>query len=106
MIKQYFKINVWNWLYGDIRHDFTAEQRGIFLDLLAFACISPAPDGVIRISRETICKDANITPEQLEGTIQAGMRDVGDNGRSRIELNDMGFIVIANWNKYQRGSKE
>lgn len=94
-------IKLWSseWLKGSIRFDFTAEERGVWADLLALAG-NCRQDGLISANETTpyphsyIAGILNITVDLLEQVLDK----CGKSGR--INENEHG-IEITNWGKYQ-----
>lgn len=109
---EWFKINHDGWLDGRIRQDSTPAERGVFVDLMALASRCTLRDGTLRtsidcpMSRERIIKILDIPIELLNSTIDKGQKDVGSNGKPRIEVWEDGTISIPNWSKYQDKSEK
>ncbi len=97
--KTYVKISVTGWLHGSIRWQLSAEQRGVWADLIAWAGQCRL-DGLIADNEkrpypiEYVSNHLNITPELLERTIEKCIED------GRIEKRD-GAIFLVNFKQYQ-----
>ena len=108
MTYPWFKVDTAGWLEGSIRVDLTAEQRSVWIDLLALASRLKLRDGTIRYSvdkpmpRGQIAAILNIPQDLLDSTIDICVLDTNkDNDQHRIEIWPDGTIQIVNWEKYQ-----
>jgi len=87
-------------LFGSLRHELDAAQRGVWNDLLDFAKLSRVRPGLIApndkqaYKHEWLAGFLNIPLELLENTLEA-LR-----ATDRINENGSG-IEILNWDKYQ-----
>jgi hypothetical protein len=101
------------WLEGDIRKDYTNDERSMFVDLLCLASRYGFRDGAIRtaigkpLSRQRICDLTNQPMELLDRTISKGQAAInnGDNF-SRIVVWDDGTIYIPKFKEMNKSKKE
>lgn len=106
-IYPWFRLYSKGWLTGTIRADLSIEQRSVWTDLLAMASESRVRGVICRAKgipydRAYIANFLGVSLELLNSTIEKGLGDKNDMDDShRIELDDAGCIVIANWDKYQ-----
>ena len=97
--RRWFKLHANECLNGSIRWQLTAEERGVWYDLLVFSAVC-SNTGMISdrdgnpFPLSFIANRLNISQELLETTISK-CRDEG-----RLTVTD-GVIQISNWNKYQ-----
>ncbi len=94
-------IKLWpnEWLKGSIRFEFTAEERGVWADLLALAG-NCRQDGIISANQSMpyphsyVAGILNISVELLDHVLEKCKQS------GRISENEHG-IKITNWGKYQ-----
>lgn len=105
----WFKIDTEGWLQGTVRaRGTTAEQRGVFIDLIALASSTRLRDGTLRFAVDSpmdrlwIANTLRIPLPVLNATIEAGQEDKNTrDGRHRIEVWEDGTIELTNFERYQ-----
>jgi hypothetical protein len=102
-----FFINSKGWLTGSIRQQLTPAERSVWADLLAMANESRFRGVVCRAKgipypREYLASYLDIPVELLNSTIEKCSRDENaEDLNTRIMFDEVGCIVITNWDKYQ-----
>jgi hypothetical protein len=103
-----FRIWAESWLRGSVRHDLTAEQRCVFIGLMALASAVGSRDGMLHIvagmplTRKFIAHSLNVPLQLVNSTIEACQKNKNyDNDRHRIEVWPDGTIELTNFAKYQ-----
>ena len=103
----WIKLHTHKWLYGSGR-TMTAEQRGVWADLLALAGETKFRDGSLRFDvdspmpRAYIAGVLRIPPELLDGCIEVFNADMNiSDGLPRVAIWDDGTIMLNNFNGYQ-----
>ena len=97
--RRWFKLHANECLNGSIRWQLTAEERGVWYDLLVFSAVC-SNTGLISdrdgnaFPLAFIANRLNINQELLETTIEKCQKE------GRLTFSD-GVIQISNWNKYQ-----
>lgn len=87
-------------LDGTVREELTAEERGVWYDLILISARGRTP-GVISanesqsMSRNRLAGILNIPLELLERTLKKAVE------QKRIKVDNNGLIHIMNWDKYQ-----
>lgn len=104
------------WLEGDIRRDFTNDERSMFIDLLCLCSRYGFRDGAIRtavgkpLTKQRICEITNQPMELLERTIAKGQTAINTGDKiGRIEIWDDGTIYIPKFiemNDYSKTKKD
>lgn len=98
-MRRWIKLWTNEWLKGSIRFEFSAEERGVWADLLALAG-NCRQDGLISANESTpfphsyIAGNLNISLDLFEGVLEKCKKS------GRISENKHG-ITITNWSKYQ-----
>lgn len=103
------------WLEGDIRRDFTNDERSMFIDLLCLCSRYGFRDGAIRtavgkpLTKQRICEITNQPLELLERTLAKGQISINTGDKiGRIEIWDDGTIYIPKFvemNNYTKSKK-
>ena len=97
--RSWVKLYVTGWLHGSIRWQFSAEERGVWADLLAFAG-EIGHEGAFcdndnrPLPRDFIANRLNIKLSLLEAVIGKCLEE----GRL---IEDNSVLRLANWNRYQ-----
>lgn len=93
---KWFKIWGDNWLLGSTRWELTAEQRAVWIDLLAKASKDNIPGQIVYYSLEQLAQQFNINLGLLESTIKRCVE------KKKIKLfPKKEKILILNWKLYQ-----
>lgn len=104
----WFKVYSKGWLTGSIREQLTAEERSVWIDLLAMASESRVRGVVCRArgvpyTREYLANYLGVPLDVLNTTIEKCQQDCNSTGDGkRLEIDKDGCIVIGNWERYQR----
>ena len=104
---EWIKLYTGKWLYGSGR-TMTAEQRGIWMDILSLAAESKFRDGTLRFDtdqpmrRDYIASVLRLDIETLNACLTIFQKDMNtDDGKARVEIWEDGTIVLTNFSKYQ-----
>lgn len=93
---KWFKIYGERWFMGTTRWELTAEQRAVWVDLLARASINDPPGQVDYYSLGQLAQQFNVDLELLESTIKRCVEE------KKIKyFENKRKILISNWKKYQ-----
>ena len=93
---RWFKIYGERWFMGTTRWELTAEQRAVWIDLLARASINDPPGQIDYYSLEQLAQQFNVDLELLESTIKRCVEE-----RKIKYFKNKLKILISNWKKYQ-----
>jgi hypothetical protein len=93
---RWFKIWGDKWLLGSTRYELTAEQRAVWIDLLAKASKSKVLGQINFYSLEQLAQQFNISLELLENTIKRCVEEKKIKFFSKKRK-----ILILNWKEYQ-----
>lgn len=103
----WIKLYTGKWLYGSGR-TMTAEQRGVWADLLALAGETKFRDGTLRfdtdkpIPRSYISSLLRISLELLDTCLDIFSKDLNsDDGKPRISIWEDGTIELTNFERFQ-----
>lgn len=104
---EWFKMHSRGWLTGSIRENMTGEERSVWADFLAMANESRIRGVICRAegipySREYIANYLGVSVELVNSTIDKCKNDKNSqDDLHRIELDEVGCIIITNWRNYQ-----
>ena len=98
--RHWIKLWIKECLTGTVRYDMTAEERGVWYDLLIFAGWNRIPGTIsanenVPIPHERIASWLNISTKLLNRCIDKFEKS------GRLTIDGTGVIHIANWEKYQ-----
>lgn len=97
--RTWVKLHTTGWLHGSIRYQMTAEERGVWADLLALAG-EIGQDGMIcdndfrPLPRDYIANQFNIKRALLDRVITINIEE------GRMQDKD-GVLILSNWTRYQ-----
>lgn len=93
---KWFKIYGEQWFMGSTRWELTAEQRAVWVDLLARASINDPAGQIDYYSLEQLASQFNVSLELLESTIKRSIEEKKIKSFPKTRK-----ILIVNWKKYQ-----
>lgn len=104
---EWIKLYTGKWLYGSGR-TMTAEQRGVWMDILSLAAESKFRDGTLRfdtnqpMGRDYIASVLRLDRGILDACLAIFQKDMNtDNGKARVEIWEDGTIELTNFFRYQ-----
>lgn len=103
----WLKVYPVGWVDGSIRATMTAEQRGVWIDLLCLASVSRVRGCVCRskglpFTRAEIATRLKISEALLNETIALCCADKNtDDEEYRMKVDESGCLFIVNFDKYQ-----
>ena len=102
--RRWVKLWVSEWLDGTIRFELTAEQRGLWADLIALAggsrhagviCQGETNGKLMGYPIDYLSSNLRVKEETLRATLEMFKK------QDRISVSETGAIYITNWKKYQ-----
>ena len=103
---EWFRLHSDGILEGSIRSQLTLEEGFVWVLLLAMANKS-RQRGVINrgfnigYPLDLLAARLAVPVELLQSTIDKCSKDIGENGKARIEIDEVGCIHVNNWEYYQ-----
>ena len=93
---KWFKIHGERWFMGSTRWELNAEQRAVWVDLLARASINEPPGQIDFYSQEQLAQQFNVDLKLLKSTIKRCVE------KKKLKVSEKKQkISIINWKKYQ-----